>query len=140
MILQKKVSSFTLHRINSFQPNIDKKRPLNVKLGECMLENYIRVWKRLLCYVLRTADTELLYKLTVKQHCCMDELVQVAEVAKVLTADWVMDEVMELHTMELQEKCLQFCIALLDYRLDHDEYESAIISYLAIARLQQVHG
>jgi RecQ family ATP-dependent DNA helicase len=139
-ILQKKVSSFTLHRINSFQPNIDKERPLNVKLGERTLENYIRVWKRLLCYVLRTADTEPLYKLTVKQHCCMDELVQVAEVAKVLTADRVTDEVMELHAMELQEKCLQFCIALLDHRLDHDEYESAIISYLAIAGLQQVHG
>src|SRR3954451_16973096 len=90
--------------------------------------------------MLRTADTEPLYKLMVKQHCYIDELVQVAEVAKVLTADWVMDEVMELHAMELQEKCLQFCIALLDHRLDHDKYESAILSYLAIARLQQVHG
>src|SRR3954453_22473037 len=105
-----------------------------------MLENYIRVWKRLLCYVLRTADTEPLYKLTAKQCYCMDELVQVAEVAEVLTADQVMDEVMELHVIELQEKCLQFCIALLDHQLDHDKYESAIISYLAIARLQQVHN
>jgi len=63
-VLQKKVSSFALHRINSFQPNIDKEKPLNVKLGECTLENYIQVWKRLLYYVLRTADTEPLYKLT----------------------------------------------------------------------------
>src|SRR5436309_3473959 len=139
-VLQKKVSSFALHRINSFQPNIDKERPLNVKLGERTLENYIRVWKRLLCYVLRTADTEPLYKLTAKQRCCMDELVQMAEVAKVLMSDRATDEIMQLHAIELQKKCLQFCIALLDHRLDHDEYESAIISYLAIAGLQQVHG
>ena len=139
-VLQKKVSSFALHRINSFQPNIDKERPLNVKLGERTLENYIWVWKRLLCYVLRTADTEPLYKLTAKQHCCMDELVQVAEVAKVLISDRVTDKIMQLHTIELRKKCLQFCIALLDHPLDYDEYESAIISYLAIARLQQVYG
>src|SRR5205809_7897166 len=41
---------------------------------------------------------------------------------------------------KIDKSCLQLCIALLDHRLDHDEYESAIVSYLAVAALQHIPG
>jgi hypothetical protein len=41
---------------------------------------------------------------------------------------------------EPYKHCLQLCIGLLGHRLDHDEYESDVVSYLAAIGLEHIHG
>ncbi|KAH0553343.1 hypothetical protein GP486_006567 [Trichoglossum hirsutum] len=50
------------------------------------------------------------------------------------------EEEVEAMQKEMDRHCLQLCIALLNHQLDHDEYESAAISYFAVAGLEHVHG
>jgi hypothetical protein len=72
IIVQRKVSVFTLQRLESFQVGQDAPKPFQVKLEEDTIKCYQRIWQQLLLYILRTADTELqLYRLTAKQQQCI---------------------------------------------------------------------
>lgn len=74
-ILQKKVSTFTLHRLQSFHPSQDAQKPFHVNMGLDTLERYRRVWSQLLIYVLRMADSDSrLYRLTQSQQSYIQEL------------------------------------------------------------------
>ncbi|KAH0553469.1 hypothetical protein GP486_006461 [Trichoglossum hirsutum] len=67
-ILQKKINTFTLHRIQNFHAGEDSHKPFHVNLGADTIERYQRVWSKLLIYVLRTAESETrLYRLTEDQ-------------------------------------------------------------------------
>jgi Orsellinic acid/F9775 biosynthesis cluster protein D len=68
-VLQKKVSIFTLQRLESFQASQDASKPFQVKLETDTIKRYQRIWQQLLLYILRTADMESrLYRLTQEQQ------------------------------------------------------------------------
>jgi hypothetical protein len=50
------------------------------------------------------------------------------------------EEEVKAMQQKLDKYCLELCMRLLDHQLDHDEYESGIISYLAIAALEFIPG
>lgn len=59
---------------------------------------------------------------------------------QVYEAEQLQDEEVEAMQQELDEHCLRLCIILLDHQLDHDEYESAVVSFLAVMGLEQIWG
>jgi hypothetical protein len=140
-IVQKKVSTFILHRVESFQVGEDSQKPFHVNLVTHTIEQYQRVWRQLLVYVLRTADSELwLYELTPTQECGILQVLWTADqLCNCAPADLEEEEI-ETIQQELDKYCLELCMRLLDHRLDHDEYESTIISYLAVAALEFIPG
>jgi superfamily II DNA helicase RecQ len=140
-ILQKKVSTFTLHRVQNFHAGEDSHKPFHVNLSQDTIERYRRVWSRLLIYVLRTARQETqLYQLTEHQRQGIADVLLAADRAVQFDGEDLEEAEEELINEELDWKCLQLCIVLLDHKLNHDEYESAAISYIAIAGLEYIPG
>jgi len=140
-ILHKKVSIFTLHRLQSFQPGQDAPKPFHVNNNHQTIERYQRVWVQLLVYILRTADSNSrLYQLTPEQKVGIHNVLLAANRFQLYEPEELEEEDIEAMRHELDKYCLQLCIALLDHRLDHDEYESAIISYFAVASLEHVRS
>lgn len=140
-VLQKKVSSFALHRIQSFQPGQDAEKPFHVNMDRGTIERYQRVWSQLLVYILRTVDSEVrLYQVNENQQNCIRGVMLAANRFQLYEPEELEEEDMETMKQEVDRHCLQLCVALLDQQLDHDEYESAIISYLAVAALEYLPG
>jgi hypothetical protein len=140
-ILQKKVSTFTLHRVQSFHASQDAQKPFHVNMGLDTIERYRRVWMQLLVYILRTADSDSrLYQLTRKQEIEICNVKLAASRFQLYELEELEEKEAEAICQEMDRCCLQLCIALLDHRLDHDEYESGVISYFAVAGLEYVHG
>lgn len=140
-VLQKKVSTFMLHRIQSFHGGQDSHKPFHVQLDSKTIDRYQWVWSKLLVYILRTAGLDSrLYRLTKDQEWWVGEVL--IEAGQVVYYDGEQIEELEAEKVkeELDWSCLQLCVALLDHRLDHDEYESGIVSYLAIAGLEYIPG
>lgn|ERR1700748_2390704 len=140
-ILQKKVSTFTLHRVESFHTGQDAQKPFHVNMDRQTLERYQRVWSQLLVYVLRTTDSESrLYKLTSIQQDSIESVMLAADGFPTGELEELEEEELEAMQQELDKQCLRLCIALLSHYLDHDEYESGIVSYLAVAGLEFIPG
>ena len=124
--------------MQSFHIGEDSHKPFHVNLGSDTIERYQQVWSKLLIYVLRTANSETqLYQLTESQQTRVDNLLLAANRATQYISE---EEEVEAMDQKIDKSCLQLCIALLDHRLDHNEYESAIVSYLAVAALQHIPG
>ena len=127
--------------MQSFHIGEDSHKPFHVNLGSDTIERYQQVWSKLLIYVLRTANSETqLYQLTESQQTRVDNLLLVANRATQYISEELEEEEVEAMDQKIDKSCLQLCIVLLDHRLDHDEYESAIVSYLAVAALQHIPG
>ncbi|KAH0542813.1 hypothetical protein FGG08_002861 [Glutinoglossum americanum] len=140
-ILQKKVSTFTLHRVQNFHAGEDSHKPFHVNLNSKTIERYRRVWSRLLVYVLRTAKADKrLYQLTEDQLSQVKEVLRAVNQAIQFEEEELEETEVEIINEELDKSCLELCIGLLDHQLDHDEYESAILSYMAIAGLEYIPG
>ncbi|KAH0548600.1 hypothetical protein GP486_007856 [Trichoglossum hirsutum] len=140
-ILQKKISTFTLHRVQSFHAGEDSHKPFHVNLGIDTIERYQRIWSRLLIYMLRTAESETrLYQLTEDQQQQIADVRLVVDRAMQFAAEDLEEVEEELIDKELDWSCLQLCISLLDHKLNHDEYESVVVSYLAVAGLEYIPG
>ncbi|KAH0537764.1 hypothetical protein FGG08_005512, partial [Glutinoglossum americanum] len=112
-ILQKKVSTFMLHRVENFHAGEDSHKPFHVNL---MLETIKRYQRR------------------------VKEVLQAANQAIQFEEEELEETKVEIINGELDKSCLELCIALLDHRLDHNEYESAVLSYMAIAGLEYIPG
>ncbi|KAH0553155.1 hypothetical protein GP486_006660 [Trichoglossum hirsutum] len=140
-ILQRKISTFMLHRLESFHSGQDAAKPFHVNMNLQTIERYQRVWSQLLMYVLRTADSDSrLYRLKQDQRSCMQELLVAANRALQYEDGELEEEEVKAMHQELDGSCLALCMALLDHRLNHDEYESAIVSCLAIMGLEYIPG
>jgi superfamily II DNA helicase RecQ len=130
-ILQKKVSMFLLHRAESYEAGQDSHKVFHVNIGMDTIQRYLHIWSQILVYILRTASTESrLYQFTSTQQDCIGKVMIAAKVFQLYKEDDVEDM-----QEELDEACLQLCITLLDHQLDGDEYESAILSGLAVISL-----
>src|SRR5579862_514407 len=140
-ILQKKVSIFVLQRLESFQPGQDAQKPFHVNIGSETVQRYQRVWQALLLYVLRTADNEQqLYQYTKQQRHSVRDVKLAASQFQMHDMEELQEDEIEYMRQELDKRCLELCIALLDHQLDHDEYESAVVSFLAVIGLENVRG
>jgi Orsellinic acid/F9775 biosynthesis cluster protein D len=135
-ISNKQVSIFTLHRLKSFHAGQDMERPFEVDMQKKTMERYWKVWQQLLAYVLRTADTESrLYQLTSRQR---EDIQSVKSIVKQLQQEESEEKVEELQE-DLDICCLRLCIALLHHKLNR-QYDSAIVSGLAVMGLDPIHG
>lgn len=132
-ILQKKVNIFTLQRLESFQPGQDAQKPFHVNFGTDTIQRYQRIWKQLLVYVLRTVDTE-----SQRYQCTKEQQDSIQSVR--IAVDNFREDSSEAMQQEMDKYCLQLCVTLLAHRLDHDEYESAVISFLAVMGLENILG
>ncbi len=132
-ILQKKVSVFTLQRLESFQPGRDAQKPFHANFGMDTIQRYQRIWKQLLVYVLRTVDTEWQ-----RYQCTKEQQDSIKSIR--IAIDNFREDNSEAMQQEMDKYCLQLCVTLLAQRLDHDEYESAVISFLAVMGLENILG
>lgn len=128
-----KVNYFGQRCISSFLPA--KKmysRPLLVKLQAATYKRYKESWKRLLAFVYRssicTAGKQLRHRLTSRQTALFDKLLSLSR--DVVESDFG-EVAMEHLERQLDDACLDFCIALLDHDLKGDLFESSVLGYLA---------
>jgi putative sterol carrier protein len=106
-ILQKKISTFTLHRVQSFQSGEDSHKPFHVNLGSDTIERYQRVWSKLLIYILRTARSDIqLYQLTQEQQYRVEDVLIAADRAIQFDGEELEEEEKELIERELDWSCL----------------------------------
>ena len=108
-------------------------KPLNVKIQQNTFQRYKSIWKRLICYVGRTCDpsmsTRPLYKATDAQKRRFSDMMHAAELARNAPEC----DPAHPHFIKMLDRCvLQLSIELLDHQLYGDEYESAIVSFLAV--------
>jgi hypothetical protein len=127
------VNYFGQRCISSFLPA--KKmysRPLLVKLQAATYKRYKESWKRLLAFVYRssicTAGKQLRHRLTSRQTALFDKLLGLSR--DVVESDFG-EVAMEHLEHQLDDACLDFCIALLDHDLKGDLFESSVLGYLA---------
>ena len=117
-----RINIFDQHRVNSFLRGRPFRRPIFTKLLDGTYKSYKRVWKQLLCYVIRVAHfhagPRLHFQMTQSQILALDRLIAAASSlsANVDTAD-VGEEAISCAQEQLRRCCLEFCISLLDHQL-----------------------
>lgn len=131
-VCEDKINYFAQRRISSFLPKkAYYNKPLVVKLQKNTYAKYKDIWKRLLCFVCRSArlgeQCQLPHCLTSQQTALLDSLL--AEPDHVpATATGSQGE----SRVQLYRLCLDFCIALLDHQLNSSLYDSIVIGFLAV--------
>ena len=128
-------SHFDMRQINSFDRNITlAKRPMVVQIQDATLNNYIGVWQRLLCYLIRTSlpsedPPPLLYRLTDGQRPALSGLLATAErFLSIPTFD-----VAYKHAADrLERACVHTSIKILDHILHGNEYDNVLVSFLTV--------
>lgn len=146
-ICQDRINVFDQTRINSFmqRPRVFD-RPLMVKLQKSSFRQYKGLWKRLICFVCRSAMPEqpvqLMHRLTSRQTTSLDRLLLKGQA--VMLAEQQQHHVLPTGSLqcrsedvahaeeELDRECLVFCISLLDHTLKGDLFESAVVGFLAV--------
>lgn len=130
-----KVNYFGQRYISSFLPAKRMyNQPLLVKLQAATYKRYKDSWKRLLAFVYCTNVTKatakpLRHQLTSCQTALFDKLI--CQSCAVLHSGPETTALKEME-LELDNVCLDFCIALLDHDLKGDLFESAVLGYLAV--------
>ena len=108
------------------------------------IKKYTDVWLKILRYIWRTAAKENRpkYTLTDRQRGCLSELH--AATREEIEAEEGWGEKQGNKRKELHEAtegaCLRFWLAMFDHELQDDEYESGIISGLAVSGMSQNGG
>lgn len=138
-IQEDRVNPFDQMRINSFlqRPRASDK-PLAFKLQKSTYRAYREVWKRLLCFAHRTLKHDhlprLRLRLTNGQIVEHTELFRKVEYLRCLKASGDdKEEMLRAAQADVDHSCLRFCMSLLDYTLNGDIYESAIVGFFAVA-------
>ena len=103
-----------------------------VKLQKGTWTQYLGIWKRLLCFVFRTAQpdysteypTMLSYHYTTEQLSNLDRIIQWLQVElKYRDQQW---------STELDGLTLLLCISHLDHTLKGDLFDSAVVGFFAV--------
>ena len=108
------------------------------------IKKYTEVWLKILRYIWRTAAKENRpkYTLTDRQRGCLSELH--AATREEIEAEEGREKKQGNKGKELREAtegaCLRFWLAMFDHELQDDEYESGIISGLAVSGMSQNGG
>ena len=115
-------------------------KPFNSRLSKSAFKAYTDIWKQLLSYIWRADDMEESdrpkYSFTSRQKVEFDSLVEVAEEASQESGVQARNRTEKA----VQTQVLRFCISLLDHQLGDHQYQSAIISGLAVLGLDEGGG
>jgi hypothetical protein len=107
-----------------------------VKLQKSTYRLYKDVWKRLLCFVYRTAQQSqpirLDHRLTPRQTDDLGKAISQAERLIKLAENGKETDVLIRAQETLDKSCLDFCISLLDHDLTGDLFESVAVGFLAM--------
>jgi superfamily II DNA helicase RecQ len=127
--------------------------PFNSFMGEDTLKKYRGYWEQLICYIYRMQEEEEFkevrpgYRLTRSQQDAFDALVEAAddmtdrnEAQQSQGREQSQNQPSQPHNGQekdpalekIDRLCLRLCIALLNHELGDDEYESVIISGMAV--------
>ena len=118
-------------------------KPFNSRMDRTTFRQYTSYWNQLLSYVVRTDDLDeekrLKFKLTSKQQDTFDQLMDAGDQVVEFQGGKEDGDAKACRDLEkhVQNRLLQFCIALLDHNLADNEYQSVIISGLAVLGLQE---
>ncbi len=131
-----KLNVFDLQKLNSFYPNRTYPKPLVHQLQPQSYRKYIAVFQRLLAYVYRRfwlREGPSLHQSTPQdQWHALEYLIQAAGVLDSMSQGDLLDMAYaEQCQKKLDNRCLIFCITLLDHPLYGDIYDSHMIGFLA---------
>ncbi|KFZ23682.1 hypothetical protein V502_01840 [Pseudogymnoascus sp. VKM F-4520 (FW-2644)] len=122
------------------------KKPFNGKMSRNTFRKYTTCWKQLLSYIVRCEDLEddkqPTFKFTNQQRASLDRLMEAADQLSDYQEEGKSDddEMCKEAQVNVQQALLRFCIALLDHNLVDNEYQSAIISGLAVLGVREDKG
>lgn len=155
--VQDVVSQAALFEVNKKETDTEAQMPFDSWMDQTTIRAYTQVWRQVLCYLWR-AETEggeasrPKYKLTIKQRESIDHLQvgieyfqQWQEIQGVRSPEG--DQNGEAESEEeikqikiIQTLVLDFCITLLDHQLQDNEYQSGLISALAVLGIKEKGG
>lgn len=134
-----RVNVFDQTRITSFIPqSLNRTLPLLINLEKSTYHRYKGVWKRLLCFLARTASPEqplaLRHRLTTAQLTSLDRLInQIQDSLKAPAhAESADGQGLTAFHERVDDACLRVCISLLDHDLRGDLYESVVVGFFAV--------
>lgn len=142
----------TLFEVNKKEVDRETPMPFDSWMDITTIKRYTMAWQRLLIYVFRSEDQEPEqrppYQLTERQQICMDEVrsgveefLEWRDEAGRRESEEEGESDDEIRRMaQIQRKVLRLCIALLHHPLQDDEYQSVVISGLAVLMLQEDGG
>jgi hypothetical protein len=122
------------------------KKPFNSRMSRNTIRKYTMCWMQLLSYIVRCEELEddkrPPFKFTAQQRTSLDRLMEVTDQLSDYQEEGKSDEdeVCTEARADVQRALLQFCIALLDHNLVDNEYQSAIISGLAVLSVREDKG
>jgi hypothetical protein len=146
--VQEVVSQAALFEANRKEANVEPQRPLDSWMDITTIQSYTRVWKQVLCYVLRAEDEDAekrpAYKLTGRQQIGVQAVRAIIQEFQEWQQDQPIDDEESDEEIEfmgrIQREILRLCIALLNHPLQDNEYQNAIISGLAIMGIRDDDG
>jgi superfamily II DNA helicase RecQ len=135
-----------LVEVNRKERGKKSKKPFNSKMSRNTFQKYTTCWKQLLSYIVRCEELEddkrPPFKFTRQQRTSLNRLMEAADQLSDYQEEGKSDdnEVCKEARADVQKALLQFCIALLDHDLVDNEYQSAIISGLAVLGVREDKG
>jgi superfamily II DNA helicase RecQ len=144
------VGIHTLFEVNRKDMMQKPTMPFHSAMGDDTLKKYSGFWIQLLCYLYRTQEDEEFrdrpdYTMTSEQEGAYDELVEEAQrlverESSVREGEGNARDEGHEEFEQIDRLCLQLCMTLLDHELCNSEYESAIISGLAVLGFREDGG
>lgn len=144
--VKKVVGKPALMEANRKERGKKSKKPFNSKMSRNTFRKYTTCWKQLLSYIVRCEDLEEddrpTFKFTSRQRVSLDGLMEATDQLSDYQEEGKSDddEVFKEAQVNVQQALLRFCIALLDHNLVDNEYQSAIISGLAVLGVREDKG
>jgi len=145
--VRKVVGIHTLFVVNKKEVDREPSMPFNSWMDQTTINAYVDVWQRLLFFICRVEELDENqrpgYEMTVQQRIAYDAMqskIQEYQEWKEEQGDSSPDveSTEEIQRMGwIQQRILGFCIELLNHSIGANEYESAIISGLAVLGIRE---
>lgn len=116
------------------------RKPFNSRMNKTTFNKYTGVWKQLLSYMWRSEELDEeerpAFKITHEQQVQFDKLINVVDKIMGFDDNAVRQE-KEKAEKEIESVVLALCIAMLDHTFEDNQYESVVVSGLAMLGLQE---
>lgn len=131
------VGQAALFKVNSIEYGRKSDKPFPAEMEDNTDRKYKHIGQQQLCYVVRSEtqwaqEDRPRYKLTAGQQTAFRMLIAAAESLEGIDPEAEITDNMKRQMDQLDSYCLDFWIQLLDHRLVGNEYDSVIISGLAV--------
>jgi superfamily II DNA helicase RecQ len=138
----------TLFEVNRKERGKKARKPFDSRMEPESFTRYIGVWIQVLCYLYRTHDWTTTkrpgYRLTSQQEKALEQLgIVVQELITIQDArheDTAVNQDEEAKQAEVDKACLGLCVRLLDHQLTQSEYDSVLVSALAVMGMREEEG